>query len=299
MALNTDAVGQVGPAAEHSWTSTDALLYALGVGAGLGDPLSELAFTTENTADVPQRVLPTYGVLVAQAGERPELGDFDPALLVHAEQGVTLHGTLPVSGRARVTSRVTGMYDKRSGALVTLAAEAVDAGTGDALVTATSALFVRGEGGFGGDRGPRSSWSAPERDPDHVVRYGTRPEQALLYRLSGDRNPLHADPAFAARGGFPRPILHGLCSYGFTGRALLHRLCGGEPARFHAMHGRFTAPVLPGEDLVVRIWGGGADPATGRATGRFRTAKPDGTVVIDHGTCTYRASPVDGTSTRT
>lgn len=287
VALDLDVVGRAGWPAEWSWASDDALLYALGVGAGLGDPLAELAFTTENTTGVPQLVLPTFGVLIAQAGERPVLGDFDPALLVHAEQGVTLHRPLPVSGTAQVTSRVTGMYDKGSGALITLAADAVDAATGDALVSASSALFVRGEGGFGGDRGPRAQWAAPDREPDHEVRYRTRPEQALLYRLSGDRNPLHADPAFAARGGFPRPILHGLCTYGFTGRALLHELCGGDPARFHAMHGRFTAPVLPGDDLIVTVWGGGADPATGRAIGRFRTAKPDGTVVIDHGTCTY------------
>ena len=137
--------------------------------------------------------------------------------------------------------------------------------------------FMRyGEGGFGGDRGPSSSWVRPEREPDQRVEYGTRPEQALLYRLSGDHNPLHSDPTFAAGGGFERPILHGLCTYGFTGRALLHALCGSDPTRFGTMHARFTRPVLPGDTLVISMWAG-ADGAL------FQTATQDGTVVLDHG----------------
>jgi acyl dehydratase len=111
----------------------------------------------------------------------------------------------------------------------------------------------------------------------------TRPEQALLYRLSGDRNPLHADPRFAARGGFSRPILHGPCTFGFTGRVLLHELCGSDPASFVAMSGRFTAPVVPGDSLTVSIWRGDDDTAS------FRTARGDGTVVIDRGRLRYRA----------
>ena len=285
MALDPNVVGVPGEPQERSWTSTDALLYAIGVGAGLGDPLHELEFTTENSIGIRQQVLPTFAVLIAQA--RPgggRLGDFDPAMLVHAEQGFELHRPLPVAGTVRTTAAVTGMYDKGSGALVESESIAVDAATSEPVITIRSSTFIRGEGGFGGDRGTSAPWQLPDRGPDHKVVYATRPEQALLYRLSGDRNPLHADPKFAARGGFARPILHGLCTYGFTGRALLHELCGGDPARFVSMGGRFSAPVLPGDTLVISIW---AD-ADGSAA--FQTAKEDGTVVIDRGRVRYRAA---------
>jgi acyl dehydratase len=278
LALDHSLVGAPGEPHERSWTSKDALLYAVGVGAGLGDPLRELSFTTENSQDVGQQVLPTYGVLIAQAGRGRNLGTFDRAMLVHAEQSVELHEPLPVEGTVRTVSTVTGMYDKGSGALVVSENVALDAATGRPLVTARGGTFIRGEGGFGGERGRDEPWPVPEREPDERLVYATRPEQALIYRLSGDRNPLHADPKFAARGGFQRPILHGLCTYGVTGRALLHALCGSDPAQFRFMYGRFSAPVLPGESLTVSIW---VDPAGGSA--QFRTTRDDGTVVIDRG----------------
>ena len=277
MALNHDIVGQPGEPLRKSWTSKDALLYAIGVGAGLGDPLRELEFTTEHSEDVEQRVLPTYGVLVSQAPASHDLGDFDRALLVHAEQSVELHRPLPVEGAVNARATVAGIYDKGSGALAVTENRAVDAATGEPLVTARSGVFIRGEGGFGGERGPSQPWPKPDRDPDHTVVLATRPEQALLYRLSGDRNPLHADPKFAARGGFDRPILHGLCTYGVTGRALLHALCGSDPARFKSMYGRFSKPVFPGDTLTVSIW------ETGDGAAVFQTAGPDGQVVIDRG----------------
>ena len=143
---------------------------------------------------------------------------------MHAEQAVELHRPMPVEGTARTVSTVTGIYDKGSGALVVIENAAVDAATGEPLVTSRSGAFIRGEGGFGGERGGDPPWERPDREPDHQVVELTRPEQALIYRLSGDRNPLHVDPKFAARGGFRRPILHGLCTYGVTGRALLHVL---------------------------------------------------------------------------
>jgi len=276
MALDHSLIGVPSEPHERSWTSADALLYAIAVGAGLGDPLNELEFTTENTAGIEQQVLPTFGVLVAAARTGRSLGTFDRAKLVHAEQAFELRRPLPAAGTARVTSTVTGIYDKGSGALVVSENAAVDAATGEPLLSSTTSAFIRGEGGFGGDRGPGESWTRPERDPDLRVTQPTRPEQALLYRLTGDRNPLHTDPKFAARGGFATPILHGLCTYGFTGRALLHGVCGGDPARFGSMSGRFSHPVLPGETLVTSIWrdDGGA---------LFQTAKKDGTVVIDRG----------------
>lgn len=276
MTLDLSVVGVPGEPTERSWTSTDALLYAIGVGAGMDDPLRELEFTTENCEGYEQRVLPTFGVLLCRGGRARRLGDFDTAMLVHAEQGLTLHRPLPVDGTVRTTGTVTGIYDKGSGALVVTEATAVDAATAEPLATSRSSTFIRGEGGFGGDRGESPPWQRPDRPPDHVVSYPTRPEQALLYRLSGDRNPLHVDPKFAARGGFARPILHGLCTYGFTGRALLHRLCGSDPSRFRSMEGRFTAPVTPGDVLTVSIWVDGD-------TALYQTSRTDGTVVIDRG----------------
>ncbi|GLW08331.1 dehydrogenase [Microtetraspora sp. NBRC 13810] len=281
MPFDHDVIGVESEPCERSWTSRDTLLYAVGVGAGLGDPLQELPFTTENTAGVRQRVLPTFAVLAAQARTGRSLGDFDPAMLVHAEQAFTLHRELPAEGGVRTTSKVTGIYDKGSGALVVIEATAVDPATGEPMITSRSSAFIRGEGGFGGDRGPKDDWTLPGREPDHEVTYRTRPEQALLYRLSGDRNPLHTDPSFAARAGFRRPILHGLCTYGITGRALLHTLAGSDPARFASMSGRFSRPVLPGESLTVSMWVDGD-------TALFRTAKEDGTVVIDNGRAVIR-----------
>ncbi|MEV1200445.1 MaoC/PaaZ C-terminal domain-containing protein [Microbispora rosea] len=279
MPLDHGLIGVESAPHERSWTSADTLLYALGVGAGT----EELAFTTENSAGIRQRVLPTFAVLAAQAPTGRRLGDFDPAMLVHAEQAFELHRELPSAGRVRTTSTVTGIYDKGSGALVTTEARAADAESGESLITSRSSVFIRGEGGFGGERGPRDEWAEPGRPPDHTVTYETRQDQALLYRLSGDRNPLHSDPVFAARAGFPRPILHGLCTYGITGRALLHAVAGSDPARFAAMSGRFSKPVFPGETLTVSIWTSGDG-----ATALFRTAKDDGTVVIDRGRAAFR-----------
>jgi acyl dehydratase len=201
---------------------------------------------------------------------------------VHAEQAFELHRPLPVEGTVRTVATVTGMYDKGSGGLVVTEAVAVDAATGEPLITSRASTFIRGEGGFGGDRGPSDPWQRPDRDPDLTVVMPTRPEQALIYRLSGDRNPLHADPKFAARGGFSKPILHGLCTYGVTGRALLHALCGSDPARFGSMSGRFSRPVFPGETLTVSIW------RDGHGSALFQTANQDGAVVIDRGRLAVR-----------
>jgi acyl dehydratase len=290
MSLDHSLIGVPGEPQERSWTPADALLYAVGVGAGLGDPLQELELTTENSEGITQQVLPTYAVLIAQVRSGRSLGTFDRALLVHAEQSFELHRPLPVAGTVRTVSTVTGIYDKGSGALVVTENAAADAATGEPLVTSRAGTFIRGEGGFGGDRGASEPWQRPEREPDQQVVQQTRPEQALLYRLSGDRNPLHADPKFAARGGFSRPILHGLCTYGVTGRALLHSLCGSDPERFQTMSGRFSHPVFPGETLVVSIW---LPKADGEAA-LFQTATQDGTVVIDRGRMQFRRPAQDG-----
>jgi acyl dehydratase len=278
MSLNPEAVGAESDPVEIHWDSTRALLYAVGVGAGT----DELAFTTENTTDIAQRVLPTFPVVLGHgAGSLfSSIGTFNPAMLVHGQQSVTLHRELPVAATASVVSRITAMHDKGTAAVVVTETEARLAG--EPLYTTTSSAFIRGAGGWGGERGPSGPrHQPPDRPADEMVSYQTSPDQALVYRLSGDRNPLHSDPAFAALGGFDRPILHGLCTYGFTGRALLHTVCGSDPARLAHMEGRFAAPVLPGETLTVSIW------RTGDHEAVFTTAVAD-RVVIDQGLVRYR-----------
>ena len=275
MPLNPEAVGSVGEPYEAAWTSKDALLYAVGIGAGT----TELAYTTENTNGVPQQVFPTFAVVVGWGGSSAmrNIGTYNPALLVHGQQAITLHKALPVNGSARLQGRVVAMYDKGTAAVVVTETTATDLADGDVLYTNVSSAFIRGEGGWGGDRGPSGPKNTPpDRSADHQVTYQTSPDQALVYRLSGDRNPLHSDPSFAAVGGFDRPILHGLCTYGFTGRALLHTLCGSDASRFQHIEGRFTSPVLPGEPLTISMWETDDDTAV------FTTAVAD-RLVIDQG----------------
>ena len=281
MPINPDAVGEKSEPTRQSWTSKDALLYAVGVGAG-HEPLEELEFTTENSADVTQKVLPTMAVVLGFGGGAfGKIGDFNPAMLVHGEQSIELHREIPVQGEVETVGEITGIYDKGKGAVVVTESRSTLVSDGEPLFTKTMSAFIRGEGGWGGDRGPSNTWERPDRDPDDAVTFSTRPEQALIYRLSGDRNPLHADPQFAAMGGFDRPILHGLCTYGFTGRALLRSLCDGDPSRFRSMYGRFSSPVFPGEDLTIDVW------RTDDGAALFQTRGGDGRVVLDAGTCSY------------
>lgn len=283
MPINPEAVGSKGTPVEHSWTSRDSLLYAVGVGAGQ-EPLEELPFTTENSMNVTQRVLPTQAVVLGVGGGSAfsNLGDFNPAMLVHGEQRIELHQEIPVEGTVSTEGEITAIWDKGKGAVVEVTSvSTLTKGTGDVgkpVFTTMMAAFIRGEGGWGGERGPSGPRNpAPERAPDHTVTYTTRPEQALIYRLSGDRNPLHADPEFAKLGGFDRPILHGLCTYGFTGRALLHTVCESDPGRFKAMEGRFSSPVFPGEALTINVWN------TGDGEAVFQTQGGDGRTVLDSG----------------
>lgn len=285
MPIDATAVGRRGEPVERSWTSVDALLYAVGVGAGQEptDP-SELPFVTENSAGVPQRVLPTFAVLLPEViGAFAHVGPFNPAMLVHGEERLVLHRELPVAGTISSTSEVTAIWDKGSGAVVEVTSRCVLVDDGQPLVDVVMSAFIRGEGGWGGDRGPSARSGVPDREPDERVGLVTRPEQALLYRLSGDRNPLHSDPSFATLAGFDRPILHGLCTYGFTGRALLHRLCGSDPSRLRSLGGRFSSPVFPGESLSVEVW------RTGDGTATYRTLGSDGRVVIDGGEASFDA----------
>jgi acyl dehydratase len=284
MPINPDAAtGEWSDYTERSWSSKDCLLYAVGVGAGAPDPTGkELEFTTENSKDVKQRVLPTFPVIIGGAGTgMRNIGTFNPAMLVDGGRTVELARELPVEGTIRSRGRVTGVYDKGSGAVIASESESIDAASGELLFTLRSNVFIRGEGGFGGERGPSGPRHVPpDRAPDHQATYDTRADQALLYRLSGDRNPLHSDPEFAKMAGFPKPILHGLCTYGFTGRALLHELCGSDPSRFRSMEGRFSKPVFPGDSLTVKMWVDGNQAV-------FFAETQNGDVVIDQGLCTF------------
>ena len=280
MGLDHGIVGvRQGPWSQ-TWTSDDALLYALGVGAGQQDPTAELAFTTENSEGIEQLALPTLAIVLAQfGGPQKHLEGVDFTKLLHAEQSLTVHRPLPVSGQATLTTTVTDIFDKGNAGLVVTAIEAIDPADGAPLFTTRSSVFVRGEGGFGGERGPKSDFAFPDRSPDAEPHFRTRVDQALLYRLTGDRNRLHSDPKFAAAAGFEPPILHGLCTYGITARLLLNEFCGGDPAKLSAIDGRFTKPVTPGDELIVSAWRDGN-------TVLFRTANGSGEVVLDRGTLT-------------
>lgn len=243
-----------------SWDHKDVQLYHLGIGAGarpgLADPAvdpGELRYTLESRL----QVLPSFAT-VAGAGLGMTAGlsspgvDVDLAAVLHGGQSVRVHRPIPVTGSAVQTSKVAAVYDKGKAAVLVLRTEAAD--DDGPLWTNDAQIFVRGEGGFGGDRGPSGRTAYPDTAPDHVVERPVRPDQALLYRLSGDWNPLHADPAFAARAGFDRPILHGLCTYGMTLKAVTDTVLDGDVTRIRSCRTRFAGVVFPGETLRIRMW---------------------------------------------
>jgi acyl dehydratase len=250
------ALGAELPAVPVRWAASDVLLYHLALGAG-AEPLDprELRYATEPDL----QVLPTFGVVAPtlHATEPPRVAypgiDIDLVKVVHGSQRIDVTGPLATSGSGSAVTRVTGIYDKGSAAVIETQT-AVTAGDGTPLWTATSSIFARGEGGFGGDRGPSASAAAPEREPDRVITTPTLPQQALWYRLLGDRNPLHSDPAFAARAGFERPILHGLCTYGMVCKAVVDACLDGDAAAVAGFGARFAGIVLPGETLRTAVW---------------------------------------------
>ena len=243
------------PEVRQHLTTRDTILYALSVGLG-ADPMDtrQLNFVDHHRTLV---AMPSLALVLAHPGfwVKGDTG-IDAVRVVHGEQSVTLHGALPTEGEIIGRTRVTGLVDKGEGrgALMYTQKEVLD-GAGRLLATADSTTFMRGDGGFGGPAGPvKPPHPAPEGAPDIVVDLPTRPEQALYYRLNGDDNPLHADPSFAARAGFPRPILHGLCTMGVVVHALLRALCGYDPAALRSVGLRFSAPVFPGETIRTEIW---------------------------------------------
>ncbi|MEU6661340.1 MaoC/PaaZ C-terminal domain-containing protein [Streptomyces sp. NPDC046821] len=240
--------------AEITWDHKDIQLYHLGLGAGIPatDP-DELRYTLESKL----HVLPSFAT-VAGAGKGVVGGlsspgiDINLAHVLHGGQTVELHRPIPVKGQATSTSRIAAVYDKGKAAILVLRTEVADAD--GPLWTADAQIFVRGEGGFGGDRGPSTRLEAPTGEPDRTVDRVIREDQALLYRLSGDWNPLHADPEFAKLAGFDKPILHGLCSYGMTLKAVVDTLLDGDVSRVKSYTTRFAGVVYPGETLRIRMW---------------------------------------------
>src|SRR5256884_2626345 len=225
MPVNLSYVGKRMESVTHTYDERDVMLHALGGGAGPDD----LQFVYQQSL----KVLPTFAVIPAFPAMLTLGGamEVNPVMVLHGEQRIELHAPIPTSGTITTTPTIKAMYDKGKGALVLVETESVD-GKGRLLFRNTSGIFARGEGGFGGERGPSGPRNPPpNRSPDKSIAMATRPEQALLYRLSGDMNPLHADPEFARMAGYQRPILHRLCTYGFPGQAVLRPRCGNDPAQ--------------------------------------------------------------------
>ena len=254
------AIGAEVGTVSFSWTESDVLLYHLAIGAGsrAGDHVSPAAL--RYTQDGPGlQVLPSFGVVAPtfHATDPPPLDlpgcDINLAQVVHGSQSVSVAGPLPTSGSAVVSTRITDVWDKGKAAVIWQEGVATSE-AGDELWTTRSSIFVRGEGGWGGERGTSEPVELPDRSPDTETTYAVTPHQALLYRLCGDRNPLHSDPDFAKAAGFPAPILHGLCSYGIVLRELTDGLLGGDASRVEGFAARFTGVVFPGETVQVRGW---------------------------------------------
>ncbi|MGH7159170.1 MAG: MaoC/PaaZ C-terminal domain-containing protein [Acetobacteraceae bacterium] len=269
------------PEVRQRISARDTILYALSIGLAQ-DPLDlrQLDFVDHHRA---LKAVPSMAVVLGHPGfwlADPNTG-VDAVKLVHGEQGIVIHRPLPTSGEIIGRTRITGLVDKGAGAAALLYTEKeiIDAESGALLATTTSTTFLRGQGGFGGPAGPvKAVPEVPTGPPEISFDLPTRPEQALYYRLNGDDNPLHADPAVAARAGFPRPILHGLCTLGVVCHALLATLAGYDAARLRALDLRFSAPVFPGETIRTEIWRSGAFQA--RLPGRDVRVVSNGRAVI-------------------
>lgn len=250
MSLNLDLVGQSSAPTTYTYSWRDTVLYALGVGAKVPDELDVL-FEMQGP-----KVLPTFAVVPSFTAMLQVCGKLgaNMAMVVHGEQTIRLHRPIAASGTLSTVAVVTGIYDKGKGAVAVVEAKTVDEKQQPVFDNVFS-IFVRGAGGFGGERGPETVVvEPPDRTPDFAITERTSPEQAALYRLSGDLNPLHISPQMAKAVGFDRPILHGLCTYGFAGRAVVRAVCGGDTSKLRSFSARFSAPVMPGDELTTSGW---------------------------------------------
>jgi acyl dehydratase len=274
-----------------AYVEKDVMLYALGIGFG-EDPMdeSELPFVYEKNL----KVVPTAVTVLHASVGRPQMvgrsadhraSNVNYAMIVHGEQKIELHRPLPAAGSFITVTRTVGAFDKGAGKGAVIVNETTWTDqTGEIVATLTGTIFARGDGGFGGPaEGAPQPHTVPDRAPDQRVEFTTRPDQALLYRLNGDRNPLHADPAAARRAGFDRPILHGLCTYGITCRAVLREVTGYAPERILSHQVRFSSPVVPGDTLAVNIW------RDGNLVSFEARAKERGVTVIKNGKTILRS----------
>lgn len=249
-ALSPDLVGLKGEPSKYSYDEKDALLYNVGIGAR---PYEDVEFLYEGKGP---KVFPTFAVIggMAGMGVMGQLEGINPVMILHGEQSITLHRELPPRANLTLQGELVGLWDKGAAAVVEIETTATD--DQGPLFTAKAGIFARGSGGFGGERGPsaKDKNNPPEKEPDHVISDDVRIEQAAVYRLSGDRNPLHIDPDFAKMGGFDTPILHGLCTYGFVGRAILKALCDNDPAKLKHFEARFADVVYPGDTITTKLW---------------------------------------------
>ncbi|OUC80564.1 MaoC/PaaZ C-terminal domain-containing protein [Gordonia lacunae] len=250
------ALGAELPEVSFEWSASDAALYNLAVGAA-ADPMDTTGL--EYIHDATPKVLPTFATVAAgfHTTEPPKVSfpgiDIDLAKVVHGSQQVTAYRPLPAAGKATTRTRIAEIQDKGSAAVVVQESVTTD-DEGHTLWTSRSSIFAKGEGGFGGERGSSAKVDYPGRAPDHRLTVATLPQQALLYRLCGDRNPLHSDPEFASRAGFPRPILHGLCTYGTVCRVIVDEVLGGDVTAVADYSASFAGVVFPGETLAVEVW---------------------------------------------
>lgn len=241
----TVAVGAALPSRDLSWGTSDVLLYHLALGAS-GDALR---YVYEQDL----QVVPTFSMVIPSLRETapPDLTmpgiDIDLYQTLHGRQELVIHKPLPTSGSITTTSKIVDVYDKGSAAVIVTSNECE-------YFTSRVSMFVRGEGGFGGSRGPSTAVPVPQRAPDEEILTPTFESQAALYRLLGDLNPLHIDPEFAAMAGFPKPILHGLCTYGMVCMAVVDRCLDGDVSRLLSYSTRFAGVVYPGETLRTKVW---------------------------------------------
>jgi acyl dehydratase len=240
----------------HLYTSRDAILYALGIGLGF-DPAeeNELRFLHEKQL----LALPTLATVLGYPWGWIYQVNAGATRLKHvlAEQGITIHKLPPPQGEVISHLGVTNIVDKGKdkGALIYTERKVYEKQSGDLLCTLSNTMFCRADGGFGGPAGPvRVPQAIPQRAPDQVCALPSLRQAALIYQLCGDRNPLHVDPEVARAAGFKRPILHGLCTFGMAGHALLKTYCNYDPVKLLAIEGRFSAPVFPGETVITEMW---------------------------------------------